>query len=138
MVLPSVDKMVQVIAIHDKAEVFLFSMTALNTIGLSTQVPINYTYLTTGSERTIKLSNRNVILKRFKRKPQKGAAKFSCSFLYFQLHYFNRSSTNTRNCSARIFLARMRLFSSNTKIQGTASTLYIFTTSHFHPFSEET
>jgi len=63
IVLPSVDKIVQAIATRDKAKVLPFGMTALNTLGLSTQVPMNYTYLTTGSERTIKLSNRNVILK---------------------------------------------------------------------------
>ena len=39
-------------------------MTALNALGLSTQVPMNYTYLTTGSERTVNLSNRKVVLKR--------------------------------------------------------------------------
>ena len=39
-------------------------MTALNSLGLSTQVPMNYTFLTTGSERTVILSNRKVVLKR--------------------------------------------------------------------------
>lgn len=61
---PSVDKIVQAIAIRDNAEVLPSGMTALNTLGLSTQVPMNYTYLTTGSERTIKLKNQQVVLKR--------------------------------------------------------------------------
>ena len=60
VVLPSVDKIVQAIATRDNAEVLPSGMTALNVLGLSTQVPMNYTYLTTGSERTIKLSNRGV------------------------------------------------------------------------------
>lgn len=64
MVLPSVDKIVQAIAARDNAEILPSGMTALNALGLSTQVPMNYTYLTTGSDRTIKLLNRNVILKR--------------------------------------------------------------------------
>lgn len=64
MVLPSVDKIVQAIATRDNAEVLPSGMTALNALGLSTQVPMNHTYLTTGSERTVKLSNRNVIFKR--------------------------------------------------------------------------
>ena len=64
VVLPSVDKVVQSIAARDRAQVLPSGMTALNTLGLSTQVPINYTYLTTGSERTIKLANRQVTLKR--------------------------------------------------------------------------
>ena len=63
-VLPSVEKIVQSIAIRDNAEVLPSGMTALNALGLSTQVPMNYTYLTTGSERTIKLTNRQVVLKR--------------------------------------------------------------------------
>ena len=39
-------------------------MTALNALGLSTQVPMNYTYLTSGSERTVNLSSRKIYLKR--------------------------------------------------------------------------
>lgn len=64
VVIPSVDKVVQAIAVRDNAEVLPSGMTALNALGLSTQVPMNYTYLTTGSERTINLSNRKVVLKR--------------------------------------------------------------------------
>ena len=64
VVLPSVDKVVQAIATRDNAEVLPSGMTALNALGLSTQVPMNYTYLTTGSERTVNLSNRKVVLKR--------------------------------------------------------------------------
>ena len=64
IVLPTVDKVVQAIATRDNAQVIPSGMTALNILGLSTQVPMNYTYLTTGSERTVKLSNRQVTLKR--------------------------------------------------------------------------
>ena len=64
VVLPSVDKVVQAIAARDNAEVLPSGMTALNALGLSTQVPMNYTYLTTGSELTVNLSNRKVVLKR--------------------------------------------------------------------------
>ena len=64
VVLPSVDKVVQAIATRDNAEILPSGMTALNALGLSTQVPMNYTYLTTGSERTVNLSNRKVVLKR--------------------------------------------------------------------------
>ena len=64
IVFPSVDKVVQAIATRDNAKVLPSGMTALNALGLSTQVPMNYTYLTTGSERTVNLSNREVVLKR--------------------------------------------------------------------------
>ena len=64
VVLPSVEKIVQAISKRDNAKVIPFGMTALNALGLSTQVPMNYTYLTTGSERTITLKNQKVVLKR--------------------------------------------------------------------------
>lgn len=61
---PTVDKVVQAIATRDNAEVLPSGITALNVLGLSTQVPMNYTYLTTGSERMVKLANCQVTLKR--------------------------------------------------------------------------
>lgn len=64
VVYPSVDKIVQAIAVRDKSQILPSGMTALNELGLSTQVSMNYTYLTSGSERIIKLSNRNIYLKR--------------------------------------------------------------------------
>lgn len=63
-VLPSVDKIVQAIAVRDKAQVLPSGNTALNMLGLSTQVPVNYTYLTTGSERAIMLDSCKIVLKR--------------------------------------------------------------------------
>ena len=64
LVLPSVDKIAQAIAARDNAEVLPSGMTALNVLGLSTQVPMKYSYLTTGSERIIKLKNQEIRLKR--------------------------------------------------------------------------
>ena len=64
VVLPSVDKVVKAIATRDNAQVLPSGTTALNMLGLSTQVPMNYTYLTTGSERTVELANCIVTLKR--------------------------------------------------------------------------
>lgn len=63
-VLPSVDKIVQAIAVRDNAQVLPSGNTALNVLGLSTQVPVNYTYLTTGSERAITLDSCKIVLKR--------------------------------------------------------------------------
>lgn len=62
-VLPSVDEIANAIAVRDHAEVLPTGVTALNVLGLSTQVPMSYTYLTTGSERIIKLSNQQLFLK---------------------------------------------------------------------------
>lgn len=64
LVLPSVNKVVKAIAARDNAEVLPSGARALNVLGLSTQVPMNYTYLTTGSERVINLENQQITLKR--------------------------------------------------------------------------
>ena len=64
LVFPSVEKVVQAIAARDNAQILPSGMTALNVLGLSTQIPMNYSYLTSGSERTIKLKNYQVVLKR--------------------------------------------------------------------------
>ena len=64
IVYPSVDEMVKAIAHRDKSKVQPCGMTALNMLGLSTQVPIKYTYLTLGSSRKLKLGDRLIELKR--------------------------------------------------------------------------
>lgn len=64
IVYPSVDEMVKAIAHRDKSKVQPCGMTALNMLGLSTQVPTKYTYLTLGSSRKLKLGNRLIELKR--------------------------------------------------------------------------
>lgn len=53
IVLPSADKIVQTIAARDNAKVLPLGMTALNLLELSTQVPMNHTFLTTGRERIV-------------------------------------------------------------------------------------
>lgn len=64
IVYPSVDEMVKAIAHRDKSKVQPCGMTALNMLGLSTQVPTKYTYLTSGSSRKLKLGARIIELKR--------------------------------------------------------------------------
>lgn len=64
IVYPSVDEMVKAIAYRDKSKVQPSGMTALNMLGLSTQVPTKYTYLTSGSSRKLKLGDRLIELKR--------------------------------------------------------------------------
>lgn len=61
---PSVDEMVKAIAHRDKSKVQPCGLTALNMLGLSTQVPTKYTYLTSGSSRKLKLGDRLIELKR--------------------------------------------------------------------------
>lgn len=61
---PSVDKIVNAIAERDRVQVLPAGVVALNILGLSTQVPMVYCYLTMGSARTIKFDGFKVILKR--------------------------------------------------------------------------
>lgn len=62
-VLPSVGTIVRAIAERDHVQVMPTGITALNALGLSTQVPMTYTYLTTGSKRVIKMEGATVSLK---------------------------------------------------------------------------
>ena len=64
IVYPSVDEMVKAIAHRDKSKVQPCGLTALNMLGLSTQVPTKYTYLTSGSSRKLNLGDRLIELKR--------------------------------------------------------------------------
>lgn len=54
---PSVEQIAQAIASHDKARIVSTGVHALNKLGLSTQVPMNYLYYTDGFSRHIKLQN---------------------------------------------------------------------------------
>jgi len=61
---PSAYQVAESIARRDNAEILPTGETALNELGLSTQVPVNYTFLTTGSARNVKLGNRSIVFKR--------------------------------------------------------------------------
>lgn len=64
VVYPSLDKMAEAIAERDNAQVLPTGATAMNLLGLSTQVPMNPTFLTSGSARVIKLGGRTITFKR--------------------------------------------------------------------------
>lgn len=63
IVLPSIEEIAQAIAVRDHTKVLPSGLTALNVLGLSTQVPMRHIYLTTGSERIIRLENQQLVLK---------------------------------------------------------------------------
>lgn len=63
-VMPSVEHVVDAIATRDKAQVLPSGAAALNALGLSTQVPMAYEFLTTGSARKLKVGDCVVSLKR--------------------------------------------------------------------------
>lgn len=59
---PSLEDIAQSIARRDKARIVPTSVYALNRLGLSTQVPMNYVYLTDGTPRKIKIGNGKGVL----------------------------------------------------------------------------
>ena len=61
---PSVEELVKAIARRDNAQILPTGETAQNQLGLSTQVPMNSVYLTSGSARKLVLRGRTVTLKR--------------------------------------------------------------------------
>ena len=62
VVYPSAFELVKEIAKRDKAKIIPTGDTAANRLGFSTQVPMNASFLTSGSSRTLKLGNRTVTL----------------------------------------------------------------------------
>lgn len=63
-VFPPVSDIVEAIAKRDNAQILPTGNTAMNQLGLSTQVPMNSEYITSGSARVIKLGKRSIRLKR--------------------------------------------------------------------------
>ncbi|MDR2149119.1 MAG: DUF6088 family protein [Tannerella sp.] len=61
---PSIDVIAKAIAEKDKARIIPSGLTALNVLGLSTQVPMNAVYLTNGTPRTITVGNRKIVFKK--------------------------------------------------------------------------
>jgi len=59
---PTLDEVAKEIAKRDKARIVPTGLYALNRLGLSTQVPANYVFLTDGSPRRIKIGSRKGIL----------------------------------------------------------------------------
>lgn len=57
IIYPSSEQIAEAIARRDQATIVPSGAYALNVLGLSTQVPMNYVFLTDGSERYIPLSN---------------------------------------------------------------------------------
>ncbi len=76
------EKIAREIADRDKCEIQPTGSTAANLIGLSTQVPMNLSYITTGSTRTIKIGDRKISFRHAS--PKKFAAKGSVIPLLIQ------------------------------------------------------
>ena len=64
LVYPPIENIAEAIARRDNAQVIPAGATAQNILGLSTQVPMNAVFLTSGSARIIKLGNRTITFRR--------------------------------------------------------------------------
>lgn len=61
---PDVSKIVEAVAQRDHAQVLPSGYTAANMLGLSTQVPMAYTYITSGSSRVLTVDGKAINLQR--------------------------------------------------------------------------
>lgn len=61
---PDVSKIVEAVAQRDHAQVLPSGYTAANMLGLSTQVPMAYTYITSGSSRVLTVDGKTIHLQR--------------------------------------------------------------------------
>lgn len=59
-VYPSVNKIVNAVAQRDHAQVLPSGATAANLLGMSTQVPMSYTYITSGSARQLTIGEKSI------------------------------------------------------------------------------
>lgn len=64
LVYPSVSAIATAIAERDKAQILPTGATALNLLGLTTQMPMNPVFLTSGSARKITIDGRTITFKR--------------------------------------------------------------------------
>lgn len=61
---PDISKIVEAVAQRDHAQVLPSGYTAANILGLSTQVPMAYTYITSGSSRKLTVEGKTINLQR--------------------------------------------------------------------------
>ncbi len=64
IIYPHAEQIAKAIAKRDKARVIATGSTALNLLGLSTQIPMNVVFLTDGSARNIKVGNQTIQFKK--------------------------------------------------------------------------
>lgn len=60
LVYPSVNKIVDAVAQRDHAQVLPSGVTAANILGMSTQVPTSYSYITSGSARQLTIGEKSI------------------------------------------------------------------------------
>jgi predicted transcriptional regulator of viral defense system len=64
VIYPHAEQIAKAIAKRDKARIIVTGSTALNLLGLSTQIPLKVVFLTDGSARNIKVGNQTIQFKK--------------------------------------------------------------------------
>lgn len=60
---PSVEDIIKAIAKRDHADILPTGNTAMHQLGLTTQIPMNYEFLTNGAARKVLMGNRTIVLR---------------------------------------------------------------------------
>ena len=64
LLFPDISKIIEAVAQRDHAQVLPSGYTAANMLGLSSQVPMTYTYITSGSARLLTIDGKTIKLQR--------------------------------------------------------------------------
>lgn len=102
------EKIAKAIAERDKCEILPTGSTAANIIGLSTQVPMNLSYITTGSTRTIIIGERKILFRHAS--PRNFAAKGRVMPLLIQglREIGEENISGAENEAIRLFIGKER------------------------------
>ena len=90
---PSIHDIIQQIAKRDKARIIPTGLYALNALGLSTQVPMRFVFLSDGAARTIKIGKVRVTFKKTVPKNLSYKSKI-CSLVIFALKEIGKGFVN--------------------------------------------
>ena len=104
----SLEKIAKKIAERDKCEILPAGSTAANLIGLSTQVPLTLSYITTGSSRTVRIGDRKITFRHAA--PRNFAAKGRAVPLLIQaMKEIGEANISDSECEAiRRFICEMK------------------------------
>ena len=90
---PSIHDVIKQIAKRDKAKIMPTGLYALNALGLSTQVPMRFVFLSSGTARTVKIGKVCVTFKKTAPKNLSYKSKV-CSLVIFELKEIGKGNVN--------------------------------------------
>lgn len=100
---PSIHDVIKQIAKRDKARIIPTGLYALNALGLSTQIPMRFVFLSDGAPRTVKIGKVHVTFKKTAPKNLSYKSKV-CSLVVFALKEIGKGKVNAEEL-AKIYEA---------------------------------